>query len=1808
MLSGSAFAHNQDSRGQSMREMRAAHSDLSRREIRQLVRVERSEAIRSFQNPGDSTAIQRQSQQFNSRSTVLAPNLLSNRFDGQSIFVAENGKTRGVARGVELDLSSSKRGITLGDDLFSNKSLYTIEVGGAHKELSTGSLVSASEFVALKQVIDSGSQSLVVDASGKAIDGSFSLSTISDGSRDIHAKSLVVPVSVEASGDFGRRADFRINGDLTNFGSVIATSSIAGANRADISARDITNAAGASIETLSSVVSGPIDLSLTADRNFQNAGSIKSSGNLSIGAGSSLQNSGVVRAANDLNIAASTLTNQGSLVSDHGNINFSTALPSDVFVDNSGGIVSALKGDINFRSAGYSEIYNTTLSGGDWQSANMNLNGGEGRLDVNVDKLTGAVHAHAASAVVHAQTDVLNIQELCANGDPLISNTNTIVLGSQTASGAPLTVVSSANIVLDSATLSTDNSGGAAGNITLVAGAAFSVNPGNIVISGASATGGNINYQGTAPVITANSTGGQAGNITLAAFFVDPNTGQINLSGSTIEAQGKLGSSNGDVSVIASGGIALGSINTHGASLTGGSISISGTQPQVVGTLMIDDTSGAILSGGLTAGSTISGALTVGGSVDVGGALVVNTTSAIFNGSVSATDLVVNTAGKIDVDTSLTARSGDIRLASSAKADLHLNDLQGDSIALSTLGSIWVDGSWTTAGSGGGIVAVAGDTIITIQDSSLDTSAVGQSGDVTLVAGATFTQTAGTITITGAETYGGDIILTDQFLGINTSTAGIGSGGSISLIAYGTPSYITGRVHLGQNAIVNTAGAQSGNTNGDILIMAGKPNSDNVITLGAQTSTSSGLSGSGSVNLVTAQANFNIVIDKNDGGVSSGNFLPASPTLEPGNVSGRAGATVHTLGAPLVIRSGATIDLSGTTSTVGTASLFAASSVADAGSITADSIAVTAGGSISLGGNLSSPTINLTSQTSGNITQTGTISTPIGGTLNISLGSNLSTASLLSANSIGTLIGQGAGTITFNNGTTDLKLGAIGSTQNLNLTADATVQYLGGINTSGQVNIQTQKFSTIGTTLTALRISILPVNGGAALTVDGGSGSSLIATISSGPPGAPSIPTGVILGSFSGGDLTLAGIMNLSGDVEIDSGTNLISKNGSLFTGANNVTLSAQNWIQQGNGNIVGNELIFSGTGIINPDGDVVLLNNLVFHGRDLVIAAKDNVDLGAFNIDLSSSIGDGGGLTILAGYSLSGVGSGQIQTAAPFNVTNSLSSTGSVTGTGTITTSSTAANGAAGNISIAAAGTISLLGSIDASADTGVGGTVAIAAPEGITLGTITATSPQQSGSVFVRPSDALAFGVVTYKNGAVVGPGFIDFINGDATSSPINLGSIDSFNINLKNLQAPINISGSVSGHGVTIDTKGSLNFTTTNTLAATEFNGDGGFFIISTPAISTSDGGPLHILAKGSSRAGALVFNAPGNLTVSQTGDITIDVRNASGTGPLSDGQITLNAVGLLTIDASAALAGDEGTYHLSPTASDKTPGELIITGDLAGSEIIIETQSKSTFEIGADKLPKNGVMGSLNADRIEIKNTVGAITISASNSVTATDLKLQTTGKSKINLAKGVVLTAANSLTLLTESANIGKRNFNVDAAVVNLTSVSGSVNVTDVRNSDVELRTASAGKSFTFTTAKGLSITNGVTTTKGSIALTAGGNDINIQDPVVANSGGVSILNTDTVTGDILISGQVQAFGRDVTIAIGALKKPKTNISPPFFLTVNEAGGGKVRLGPGGLVVPAPASVNATKKSVYFNNQGAGIIYLGSGNIVTASSQ
>jgi len=550
LLAAPAIAHPGEAQGWNFSEGRGNQNKGNRAELRQMARDHFSNAPLQIQ-PVSEDRVRRH---IDVPPVVQTQNIIVDRqirqavaqVQNNSTFINANGRERNLPRGLELDLSSDNRGIILGDNMFSSSSSYTIKVGDQEKVLTSGQRVSAAEFVALQQIIGGESQSLVVDNSGRGVDGQFNLSNISDAGRNIRTSSLVIPTSVDATGNFAKNGDIRLTGNLVNNGTIYATSDKAGVT-AKIGARNITNSADALISSV--VPSGgdsqsPLDLNLSAVRDFNNSGSITSSGSLTITAGNSINNNGsaaVLSAANDVNLVSGQVANSGSISAISGNVNFNTVEPASINIDSTGGTISALNGAINIREKAFTPKVDTTLTGGDWLSKELNLNAGDGRLVVRAGEVTGAVTAHGGFIDIAADTEDLNLNGIVATGDPLIQNSGNVIIAADVITASEnISIIAGQNISFNSG-IKISTTSTSAGDILMVAGANFTLTS-DLKITGGTGTGGNILFTGTAPVITANSTAGDGGNVTLVAFSdAGFTTGNISLAGSTIETKGSAG-------------------------------------------------------------------------------------------------------------------------------------------------------------------------------------------------------------------------------------------------------------------------------------------------------------------------------------------------------------------------------------------------------------------------------------------------------------------------------------------------------------------------------------------------------------------------------------------------------------------------------------------------------------------------------------------------------------------------------------------------------------------------------------------------------------------------------------------------------------------------------------------------------------------------------------------------------------------------------------------------------------------------------------------------------------------------------------------------------------------------------------------------------------------------------------------------------------------------------------------------------------------------------------------------------------------
>ena len=784
---------------------------------------------------------------------------------------------------VSMDLTSSNKSIVLKAGLLTGSSTVTILVGNTNKTFQSGDSVTPAELVAICQM-QGGAQTIVLDRNGRADGGSFSLNSLLLSGVPLQISELVVPKNVSALDYLSANSNIKLSGDLLNYGSIIDLSKGAQSVSANFSALDIVNERTGLITTNNaggSGGSGTVDLALTAAKDFTNLGAVSSSGTLAIFAGGNLANgstisgagannaivsSASIKASGDVSLQSTTIVNSGLVSSSNGNINLGTGAGASgnqtLNVNNTNGTISALNGAINIREAGYSGTGNANISGGNLLSQALNLSAGAGTINVNVDELTGTVNSSGNAVHVEARTQNLVLGAQNLSGDPTFYNgSGSISITSDITVSEDLAIIASGNITSTAPSIITAVDGTGQGrNIFLIAGAAVtgaggdttSTIPGKqatgvVSISGASAGGGDINLAATS--ISSDSSSGNlnGGNITMAAFATGANGGHINIPAGVFDAAGFGSGLPGDISLIA--GAASGTAISLNNIQTVNHLQLLNYQPVIVGGPMQFNTDGSVKagSGSIQADFTKAG----GGDINLNGVGLI----AAFNVNISAGGSVsigqVNPGSNPNATAVTITAGGNINTAAAA-------------IFVGNSGNI-------NLVAGGNIVGTNSDLGIGVLFPNMQTVS-----NITIVAGAAFTQDGNQITITGSSNKASGNI---DFSAMNSFIAGIGvegsttsGGANVTLAAFGGTGG-AGQILFG-GADINSNGFGTG-ANGAITLVAGGTISN--VGPNAFVQASGGLSGTGSVNISTtnplATASSPVLVSLSPGVANTGSFL-----------------------------------------------------------------------------------------------------------------------------------------------------------------------------------------------------------------------------------------------------------------------------------------------------------------------------------------------------------------------------------------------------------------------------------------------------------------------------------------------------------------------------------------------------------------------------------------------------------------------------------------------------------------------------------------------------------------------------------------------------------------------------------------------------------------------------------------------------------------------------------------------------------------------------------------------------------------------
>ncbi|MBX9671435.1 MAG: hypothetical protein K2X93_27850 [Candidatus Obscuribacterales bacterium] len=495
--------------------------------------------------------------------------------------------------GLDLDLSSSQANIVLGGKLFKEVSSVEVKIGDETRTFSAGDGVTAAEYIAVKQVLAGNNQSIKIHSDGTANGGSLELSQITSKHDRVIAADLLIPQGVTALGDLTRRSEFRLLGDLNNFGTITIDNSQDN-RRSLLSAHDVYNREGALIES---------DAPLT------------------INARGSLDNHGTIVSASDLTIESAKITNKGAISSRSG-VTLSGS-GQGLSIDNRGGTISAAEA-INIQDQHYDGVFDTHVSGGSFISEELNLNAGKGNMNLNVGAVTGIVNQKGAQAYITAATDILTLGDICLTGDPTFKNSaGAINITGNISVGEALAIIAQTNITsADDITIKATSStsgfpisliagaeqiGGGANSPTLPGGVAQST-----TITGNSANGGAVLLGSNVVIDSRASSSGSGGDIIVAAFRgLAVGTGNIDLSGTSIFAGAVKKGNNGFVDIFgggtSSGSIKVGNIDTTGSTKTAtGLVRIQTLQPgSTDGNNVVYDAAGNVTSGNALRGNSV---------------------------------------------------------------------------------------------------------------------------------------------------------------------------------------------------------------------------------------------------------------------------------------------------------------------------------------------------------------------------------------------------------------------------------------------------------------------------------------------------------------------------------------------------------------------------------------------------------------------------------------------------------------------------------------------------------------------------------------------------------------------------------------------------------------------------------------------------------------------------------------------------------------------------------------------------------------------------------------------------------------------------------------------------------------------------------------------------------------------------------------------------------------------------------------------------------------------------------------------------
>lgn len=1755
-----------------------------------------------------------------------------------------------------LDLSSSNRTVTAGSG-----QTGVIKVGGTSLTVNSGTMLTPAESVALGQVLGGGTQNLVLDASGRATGGQFTLS-------GNNLQSIVIPQGVTAVRNFAQSGNLTVTGNVSNAGNFFAVSNSAQTINAVISAQNIMNLQGGLLTSVlpagglsgfSNLLSS-LHLTLNAVQNIVNYGTISSSGNLNLSAGNSIVNalplgvsgpSPVMQAMQNVNIVTAALQNAGLVSALTGNLNIASQIAQNMTIDNTHGMMQAINGAINVRDQAFAGKFNTSLTGGDWISKQLNVFSGDGLIDVNVNSIGGQVNLIGGSASLVSASGDLHIGAMQMSGDPTISSAGDVLLemsqfgGQWTFPGLQaLTINAGGNIInKDVSLIGTSAANGATGSITMTAGGMIDLQTVPITSISTSTTNGNsgnITLTAGGPIllsgaISSHATSGNAGSVT-----INSTAGQVNTLGAFSIDSSATGGNAGAVSITASSGITAQngmSINSSSDSKAAGAITISSQTGNIDlsgqnGLTVINASSGSGMAGQVNI-QALNGNLNVGGgsfnlaSTTGGGgglSVFVNNGSVTFGnstidvsgkngGSVS----VLTTMGKADIDMSKASikadgssngNSGSVTIeaglngasaVTSDKAYVGSIEVSGgnssfSSIALSSsVGDVQV-GSINSNGASISLTSAANVRV----DSIMDNNASGQGGTVNVssYSGAAASGFSNTLFV---DASGGSNYLAS----INVDGAG---GGSIFASNHGVGGITAG------NIVINSASGNGGN----IFLSA-----DSAVTLGgANYSANAGTAGAGGTIVISGGTAVNAgTVNLSAIGASNfsgGTLSIFAPNITTGNLT--ADTSGHGTG------SSGTITIGSNTSYISSPLMSltnnggGAGSVQITGSAQIASLSVIAQGGDFAGKNGGNISLVLTDGVHGNLNLDASgASGGSGGTITVTSNSNLD----LTSNQVsilargGNQAGNGGLLMLNSNGYMNVdssKLDVSPQSQNGNGGSIAINTGLASNFASGALNIQgTLNADGAGNgnggnvSITCLNTNTHASN----LTIGNGSGFGISARsgLSSGNGGTVKVSVGGDL-YVDGSAVSVAtrGINGNGGSMNYTAGAVAAGQVGSI---AHLLTI---------NGSLSANSVGSGNAGTITMQAPQL---NIV-DGSQIAANASGS---GKGGTVLASAVGTNSDISLGAGTSITATAAGAAGGSVSLTASRNISSTNS----STIDVSSQAAAG--GQISLTAgnsqAGTISLDANLLANAGTaGNGGSISLTqnSASAMQIGQLQGPGVPGSGLLLAKSASGTG-GTLTLSSGSnndlnVALNQTIDL----SGSSLDTLGSVKASSSGNVSVSGPGTLNGSFTGSGLSYNVAVAGAASNLGIKNVSSTNGNVSFVASSANSSLVFASGSTLTASKGTIEIGAAAMHFRGNSTItmdtagvmkvdsgSQNGSLSMDFANGS--------TVTFNVTQGAAIRPGVIQVGPNGNGGLTLSSSgtanvDFTGGTVSMSSSNGainlGSGLTLNSDSfDTTLNVGMEIVATNGdvnLSSAVSARQLNVA-TIATGNINLAADINSPTVVMSVQGSSTINQT-GAGSIGIGTLVLNSQQGNIGSALAPIAANVLEMKVNSGaSAYISNASAADV--KTSTVAGTFQVNNTGDLAIENNVSA--GSLNLSSSGN-ITMFNPV---NGINSVTLAATGAGaniHIAAGGQLSSSSGSITLNTNNLildggilvqaAGAQVNINSSSALTVSGTSAQITASGGGNSLINISGSNSVSINSALTLNAGAS----GTAQIQTAS--